>query len=95
MIFLVVLLGATLMPLSLEVLWRTDTGGTAHVQPEVPVVERSGEAFVKGKDPYTLIKPHQHITVPAGSARPTTSTTRTSPSCRCSAGRAAPTRRRA
>jgi hypothetical protein len=67
-IFLVVLLGATLMPLSLEVLWRTDTGGggTAHVQPEVPVVERAGEAFVKGKDPYSLIKPHEHISVPAG-----------------------------
>jgi membrane-bound metal-dependent hydrolase YbcI (DUF457 family) len=65
-IFLVVLLGATLVPLSLEVLWRTDTGGTAHVQPEVPVVERAGEAFVDGKDPYSLIKPHEHITVPAG-----------------------------
>jgi hypothetical protein len=65
-ILLVVFLGATLMPLSLEVLWRTDTGGTAHVQPEVPVVERAGEAFVRGKDPYPLIKPHEHIVVPAG-----------------------------
>jgi len=65
-IFLVVLLGATLMPLSLEVLWRTDTGGTAHVQPEVAVVERSGVAFVNGQDPYRLIKPHQKVTVPAG-----------------------------
>jgi hypothetical protein len=64
-IFLVVLLGATLLPLSLEVLWRTDTG-TAHVQPEVTVVERAGEAFVKGKDPYSLIKPNQHVNVPAG-----------------------------
>ena len=64
-IFLVVLVGATLLPLSLEVLWRTDTG-TAHVQPEVPVVEREGEAFVKGQDPYSLIKPHQHVNVPAG-----------------------------
>ena len=65
-IFLVVLLGATLIPLSLEVLWRTDTGGTAHVQPEVPVVERAGEAFVKGKDPYRLIKPQDHIKAPPG-----------------------------
>ena len=65
-IFLVVLLGATLMPLSLEVLWRTDSGGTAHVQPETAVVERSGEAFVSGRDPYTFIKPHQHITAPPG-----------------------------
>jgi hypothetical protein len=65
-IFLVVLLGATLMPLSLEVLWRTDSNGTAHVQPEVTVVERAGEAFVKGKDPYSQIKPHQHVNLPPG-----------------------------
>ncbi len=65
-IFLVVFLGATLMPLSLEVLWRTDTGGTAHVQPETAVVERSGEAWVRGKDPYTFIGPHQHVTAPPG-----------------------------
>ncbi len=65
-IFLVVLLGATLMPLALEVLWRTDTGGTAHVQPEVAVVERSGVAFINGRDPYRFIKPHQKVSVPAG-----------------------------
>lgn len=65
-IFLVVLLGATLMPLALEVLWRTDTGGTANVQPEVAVIERSGVAYFHGKDPYQFIKPHQKITVPAG-----------------------------
>ncbi len=65
-IFLVVLLGATLMPLSLEVLWRTDSGGTANVQPETSVIERSGKAFVDGKDPYTFIKPHQHVTAPPG-----------------------------
>jgi len=65
-IFLVVLLGATLMPLALEVLWRTDTGGTAHVQPEVAVIERSGGAYFHGKDPYQFIKPHQKVTVPAG-----------------------------
>jgi hypothetical protein len=65
-IFLVVLLGATLMPLSLEVLWRSDSNGTAHVQPEVTVVERAGEAFVRGKDPYLLIKPNQHVNLPPG-----------------------------
>ena len=64
--FLVVLLGATLMPLSLEVLWRTDTGGTAHVQPEVAVVERAGDAFVHGKDPYSRIDPRAHIKAPPG-----------------------------
>jgi len=65
-IFLVVLLGATLMPLSLEVLWRTDTGGTAHVQPEVPVVEQAGKAFVDGRDPYRRINPRAPIAAPPG-----------------------------
>jgi len=65
-IFLVVLLGATLVPLSLEVLWRTDTGGTAHVQPEVSVVEQAGKAFVRGKDPYSFIKPGSHVKAPPG-----------------------------
>jgi Glycosyltransferase family 87 len=65
-IFLVVLLGATLVPLSLEVLWRSSSNTTAHVQPEALVIERTGEAFVKGKDPYPLIKPGEHVKVPAG-----------------------------
>jgi hypothetical protein len=65
-IFLVVLLGATLLPLSLEVLWRTDSGGSAHVQPEVSVVERAGWAFVHGKDPYAHINPHAPATAPPG-----------------------------
>ena len=41
-IFLVVLVGATLLPLSLEVLWRTETVGTADVQPEVAQVGATG-----------------------------------------------------
>ncbi|HZU79812.1 MAG TPA: glycosyltransferase family 87 protein [Acidimicrobiales bacterium] len=54
-IFLLVLIGATLLPLSLEVLWRTDTGGTSHVQPEVAVVENSGGRVLHGQDPYQLV----------------------------------------
>jgi hypothetical protein len=65
-IFLVVLLGATLVPLSLEVLWRTDTGGTAHVQPEVSVVEQAGNAFVHGRDPYAHINPKSPPKAPPG-----------------------------
>ena len=42
LIFLVVLLGATLLPLSLEVMWQADTGGTVHVQPEAK--EQESEA---------------------------------------------------
>ena len=92
-IFLVVLLGATLMPLSLEVLWRTDTGGTAHVQPEVPVVERPGRPFVQGEGPLLRSSSPHHMSSRRPASPPTTSTTRTCRSCRCSAGRGAPTRR--
>lgn len=66
-IFLVVLVGATLAPLSLEVLWRTDTGGTAHVQPEVSVVEASGTRLAQGKPLYQQIDgARTHITAPPG-----------------------------
>ncbi|MGA2519497.1 MAG: glycosyltransferase family 87 protein [Acidimicrobiales bacterium] len=65
-IFLVVLLGATLVPLSLEVLWRTDQGGTAHVQPEVAVVEGSGGKWAHGQDPYTKINPKSPPKAPPG-----------------------------
>jgi len=52
LLFLVVLLGATLIPLSLEVAWRSDGNATAHVQPEVPVVEQAGQRAAHGLDPY-------------------------------------------
>jgi len=57
LVFLLVLLGATLMPLSLEVLWRADTGGTGttYVQPEVSVVEAAGTRVAHGHDPYQLV----------------------------------------
>jgi hypothetical protein len=54
-IFLMVLIGATLLPLSLEVLWRTDTGGTAHVQPEATVVEQAGVRVAHDQDPYSVV----------------------------------------
>src|SRR5580658_10981253 len=52
-IFLVVFVGATLGPLALEVLWQTDTGGTAHVQPEALVVEGAGRRLADHKPLYT------------------------------------------
>jgi hypothetical protein len=51
-LFLVVLFGATLIPLSLEVAWRTDGNATAHVQPEVSVVEQAGQRAAHGLSPY-------------------------------------------
>jgi hypothetical protein len=56
-IFLLVLVGATLMPLSLEVLWRTDSGSSTHVQPEVQVIEQSGDRVASGQSPYQKINP--------------------------------------
>jgi hypothetical protein len=54
-IFLLVLLGATLVPLSLEVLWQSNSVGTAHVQPEVAVVEQAGQRLAHRQDPYRLV----------------------------------------
>ena len=66
-IFLLVLVGATLLPLSLEVLWRTNGGpATAHVQPEVVVVEHAGVRVSKGLDPYQRVDPRRPLPVPAG-----------------------------
>jgi hypothetical protein len=51
-LFLVALFGATLIPLTLEVAWRSEGNGAAHVQPEVPVVEQAAKRAVHGLDPY-------------------------------------------
>jgi hypothetical protein len=51
-LFLVVLFGATLIPLSLEVAWRSEGNGSAHVQPEVSVVEQAAHRVTHGLDPY-------------------------------------------
>jgi hypothetical protein len=66
-IFLVVMVGATLIPLSLEVLWRTDSGpGTAHVQPETLVVEHAGQCVVHGCALYTKVNPKDPPPAPPG-----------------------------
>ena len=53
--FLIVLVGATLAPLSLEVIWRSEGNVAAHVQPEVVVVEQAGDRAAHGRDPYQLV----------------------------------------
>ncbi len=53
--FLIVLCGATLAPLSLEVIWRSEGNVAAHVQPEVVVVEQAGDRAAHGRDPYQLV----------------------------------------
>ena len=71
LVFLIVFVGATLGPLALEVLWRTDSGpGTAHVQPEVSDIEQSGDRLATGKPLYRDIDSHRtHVSVPPGQPR--------------------------
>ncbi len=66
-IFVFVLVGATLVPLSLEVAWRSDsTDPSAHVQPEVYVIEQAGHRAAHGLDPY------REVTSPRGQIKVTT-----------------------
>lgn len=66
-IFMLVLVGATLLPLSLEVLWRSDGGGYQNVQPEVAVVEAAGGRVLHGQDPYQVVDgSHTRVSVPPG-----------------------------
>ena len=60
-LFLIAFFGATLIPLSLEVAWRSDGNPSAHVQPEVSVVEQAARRATHGLDPY-------HATVVHGKA---------------------------
>ncbi len=60
---LIVLFGATVMPLTLEVVWRSEGQPALHTQPEVVVVERAGSLAATGHDPYRLIDRHGHILI--------------------------------
>lgn len=61
--FLVVLFGATVVPLTLEVIWRTEGNPSLHVQPEVVVVEQAGARAAHGKDPYRVIDKGGHLVI--------------------------------
>ena len=60
---IVVLAGATVVPLTMEVIWRSEGDAAAHVQPEVQVVERAGVLADAGKDPYRLVDRNGHIVI--------------------------------
>ena len=53
--FVIVLFGATVVPLSLEVIWRSEGNPALHVQPEVVVVQQAGVRASHGRDPYRVI----------------------------------------
>jgi MYXO-CTERM domain-containing protein len=64
--FLIVLFGATLVPLTLEVIWRSEGNPAQHVQPEVVVVEQAGARAAHGKDPYRVIDRDGHVVIHQG-----------------------------
>jgi hypothetical protein len=59
----VVLVGATLVPLGLEVVWASQGNAAAHVQPEVLVVEHAGVRADAGKDPYQVVDRNGRILI--------------------------------
>jgi hypothetical protein len=63
-IFFLVLVGATLLPLSLEVAWRSD-GISGHVQPEVAVIEHAAHRLTEGQDPYRTVVRDHRVVLPA------------------------------
>ena len=57
-----VLLGTLIVPLSIEIAWRTTTPNPyLHVQPEVTGIERAGQAFAHNKDPYQVVVRNGHV----------------------------------
>jgi len=61
--FVIVLAGATVVPLTMEVIWRYEGNAALHVQPEVIVVERAGVRVDAGKNPYQVIDRNGHILI--------------------------------
>ena len=59
----VVFAGATIVPLTMEVVWRWDGSAAEHVQPEVVVVEQAGVAAIHGHNPYRVIDKNGHILI--------------------------------
>ena len=61
--FLIVLFGATIVPLAMEVIWRSEGNAALHVQPEVLVVEQAGDRAAHGRDPYRVVDSDGHIVI--------------------------------
>jgi hypothetical protein len=61
--FLIVLFGSTIVPLGLEVVWRSEGNAALHVQPEVVVVEQAGARAAHGHDPYRVVDKDGHILI--------------------------------
>ena len=60
-VFVFVLVGATLLPLALEVAWRGEGHPSQHVQPEVVVIEQAADRLAHGEDPYHAVVADGHV----------------------------------
>lgn len=56
-----VIIGSVAIPLGLETRWRQLDHGVGYAQPEVSVIERSGQYLIKGQDPYHAYVSHGHL----------------------------------
>ncbi len=56
-----VLVGATVVPLAVEIVERGRGQVSAHVQPEVVVIDQAAVRLAHGKDPYHAIVRHDHL----------------------------------
>lgn len=56
-----VLVGAVLVPLAMEVHWRTEEPTRGFVQPEVPVIERAARNIIEFGNPYQSYWRHGHM----------------------------------
>ncbi|MGA2836170.1 MAG: glycosyltransferase family 87 protein [Acidimicrobiales bacterium] len=61
--FAIVLFGATVVPLAIEVVWASEGNAALHVQPEVLVVERAGIRAAHGRDPYQVVDRNGRILI--------------------------------
>ena len=61
--FVIVLFGATVVPLALEVVWRSEGNAALHVQPEVTVVEQAGVRAAHHRDPYRVVDKNGHVII--------------------------------
>jgi hypothetical protein len=59
-----VVVGAVLVPLAMEVHWRTEQPTRGFAQPEVPVIERAASDIVKFGTPYESYWRHGHLVNP-------------------------------
>jgi hypothetical protein len=60
-ILIFVLLGATVVPLSLEIVLRSQGNPSLHVQPEVVVIQQAADRLARGENPYHAVVNHGHV----------------------------------